>query len=87
MRLLLLNREEQEDDLLSMIHSLHLSRQVILTGHLSREEMAACYAPELLLCVLCPNRGAAPFRCGGSRRLRHAPAHPCWKRHRYGGRE
>lgn len=51
MRLLLLNREEQEDDLLSMIHSLHLSRQVILTGHLSREEMAACYA--LSCCYVC----------------------------------
>ena len=34
-----------------MIHSLHLSRQVILTGHLSREEMAACYA--LSCCYVC----------------------------------
>ena len=42
-QLLIMDREEQTDELLSLIHSLHLSQSVSLTGPLTREETAACY--------------------------------------------
>ncbi len=43
LQLLIMEREEQTDELLSLLHSLHLAQSVSLTGPLSREETAVCY--------------------------------------------
>lgn len=52
--LLLLNNESQTGELYSLIHSLHLSQRVSLSGSLSTEDLAACY--ELACCYISCSR-------------------------------
>ncbi len=51
-RLLIIDHGNQSDELLSMLHTLGLSKRASLTGRLSREEKAACF--QLSSCfILC----------------------------------